>query len=351
MLSKEISESVLTVGNRSDKPDGGIAQVLYSYRQHVYPVFNHVVNFKRGGFFYKMLVTLWGFIQMFFILLINRKIRIVHIHTAADNGFKRNIAFVYLAYAMGKKVILHIHSGRFNEYYERNKHQVDKVFAKCASIVVLTQGFKEFYENKGWKNVTVINNIIEYPEFRDVKKEDEAIHYLYLGVITKTKGIYDLLDIIIGHKEEFRGKLVLHVGGNKEVDTLVRMIKDNGIEDIVKFEGWVSGDKKVELLNLCEVFILPSYTEGVPISILEAQSYGDFVVATNVGGIPEIVNETNGMLFSPQDKESLYHILKVLDADRSILKAKNAIMESSKYYLPEFVSVQLENLYKGLLNN
>jgi len=350
VLSKEISESVLTIGNRSDKPDGGIAQVLYSYSQHVYPVFHHVVNFKQGGSFYKILITLWSLIQTFFCLLINRKIKIVHIHTAAENSFKRNTIFVHLAHAMGKKVVLHIHSGRFNEYYERNKRQTDKVFAKCASIVVLTQGFKAFYEQKGCRNVTVINNIIEHPEFRDVKHQDKAIHYLYLGVITKTKGIYDLLEVIVRHKEEFRDRLVLHVGGNKEVNTLVNIIKENDIEDIVKFEGWVSGSKKIDLLNLCEVFILPSYTEGLPISILEAQSYGHFVVATNVGGIPEIVNETNGMLFPPQDKERLYQILKTLDADRSILHTRNTIKESSKYYFSEYISVQLENLYNSLLS-
>lgn len=349
MIDKSISSKVLTIGNRSDKPDGGMAQVLYTYRRHVFPQFNHVVNFKEGNFFYKMWVTICGFIQTFFVLLFNREIKIVHIHSSSGNGFRRNIPFVDLVHLMGKKAILHVHSGRFNDYYAQHKKQVEKCMAKCSAVVALTNEIKDFYEKMGCKKVTVINNIIEYPVLRDVKFEDNAIHYLYLGVITKNKGIYDLLDVVIEHKEELRGKFVLHVGGNREVETLLSILKEHNIEDIVRFEGWVSGDKKIDLLNKCDVFILPSYTEGLPISILEAQSYGMFTVATKVGGIPEIVNESNGMLFTPQDKGTLYQIIKTIEQDQSVLQRKETIKEGSYYYHPDYVSKQLEGLYSNLL--
>lgn len=349
MIDAAVSAKVLTIGNRSDKPDGGIAQVLYSYRKHVYPVFNHVVNFKRGNVFYKTWVTLLGYVRTFFVLYFNREIAIVHIHTASGNGFKRNIPFVNLAHFMKRKVVLHIHSGRFNDYYVQNKKQVENVFSKCSSIVALSNGLKDFYEEMGCHNVTVVNNIIEYPIIDENRKETPLIHYLYLGVITKMKGIYDLLDVIATHKEEFRGKMFLHVGGNKEVSTLQSIIKDNQIEDIVKFEGWVDGQKKTSFLNLCDVFVLPSYTEGVPISILEAQSYGLFTVATNVGGIPEMINDTCGKLFEPGNQESLYRILKELNNDSSFISKRDSIREMVKDNLPEPVSLQLEDLYKKLL--
>lgn len=349
MLSEIISGSVLTIGNRSDTPDGGISQVLYSYRHHVYPVFKNIVNFKKGNILYKAALTTLALIQTFFDLLLDKDIKIVHIHTASDNGFRRNILFVNLASMMGKKVVIHIHSGRFNDYYERNKQQVEKVFSKCSAVVALTQNIKEFYEKMGCRNVYVINNIIEYPKVKEVKVDNQIVHYLYLGVITRTKGIYDLLDVIIEHKEDLKGKYILHIGGNKEVNQLLQIISDNKLEELVKFEGWVSGDKKIELFNTCDVFILPSYTEGLPISILESQSYGLFTVATNVGGIPEIVNESNGILFAPQDKEALYKIIKKLDDERGFRKDRDRIRDGTKLYLPEYVSTQLETLYSKLL--
>lgn len=349
MLSRNIGDSVLTIGNRSDIPDGGISQVLYSYRHHVFQVFKNIVNYKKGNYIYKFILTLCSFVQTFFVLLIDRDIKIVHIHTASDNGFKRNILFVNLASLLGKKVVLHIHSGRFNDYYERNKQQVEKVFSKCDVVIALTRNIKEFYEKMGCKNVFVINNIIESPTVEDDNLDDHYIHYLYLGVITRTKGIYDLLDVIIEHKDDLYGKFILHVGGNKETEQLQSIIKDNNLEEIVKFEGWVSGMKKTDLFNKCDVFILPSYTEGLPISILEAQSYGLFTVATNVGGIPEIVNEYNGILFTPQDKEALFKIIMQLDSDRSFRKNRSKIRENSKVYEPEYVCDQLEALYSDLL--
>jgi glycosyltransferase involved in cell wall biosynthesis len=349
-LDKNISEAVLTIGNRSDRPDGGIAQVLYSYRRHVFPVFKHVVFFKRGNVVFKIFIAVWGYVQTFFRLLFDRKIKIVHIHTASGKvAFTRTSFFVTLAKSMGKKVAIHIHSGRFNDYYLKNKKQVDKVFSRCDCVVSLTQELKGFYESMGCSKVVIIDNIIEKPVHKEVPK-DKYVHFLYFGVITKTKGIYDLVDVIKYHKTEFAGRIILHVGGNKEVDTLLNIIENEDLDEIIKFEGWVSGQKKIDLLNLCDVFILPSYTEGLPISILEALSYGEFIVATNVGGIPEIVDSQNGRLFAPADNNSLYEILTDIMQNHSlILAGKNDRKKKSKRYLPKSVSTQLESMYLKLI--
>ena len=349
MLSYRISNSVLTIGNRSDKPDGGISQVLYSYRKNVFPIFHNVVNYKRGGYLYKVWITIYSFMQALIILTINKNIRIVHIHTASDNGFRRNALFVMLSHFMRRKVVLHIHSGRFNDYYLQNKKSVERVLRKCDVIVALTEGFKDFYNKMGCDNVVVINNIVEPPQEKAIHKLDNKIHLLYLGVITKTKGIYDLLDVIKEHQKEWEDSICLHVGGNKEVDVLIKLIKDSQLENIVKFEGWVCDEKKVDLLNMCDIFILPSYTEGLPISILEAQSYGMYTIATNVGGIPEIVDSKKGKLFEPGNKEQLYKSIDDQTYSKYYLKNKDYIKEQSVRYLPDSVSKQLEKLYGSLL--
>ena len=131
---------------------------------------------------------------------------------------------------------------------------------------------------------------------------------LFLGLLGKNKGIYDLLECIRDHKVEFQGKLKLYIGGNGEIEHVKQLIKEYGIADIVIFEGWVSGDKKIELLNKSDAYILPSYKEGLPISILEAMSYGMPIISTPVGGIPEIVsNGENGYLVEPGNKEDIYN--------------------------------------------
>lgn len=100
--------------------------------------------------------------------------------------------------------------------------------------------------------------------------------------IGHNKGIYDLIGVIALHKKEFHGRQQLRVGGNREVDKVKILIKEKKISDIVSYEGWVSGGRKVELLDVSDAYILPSYKEGLPISILEAMSYGLPMISTKV---------------------------------------------------------------------
>ena len=81
--------------------------------------------------------------------------------------------------------------------------------------------------------------------------------------------------------------------------------------------GWVDGEKKENLLKKSQLFVLPSYNEGLPIAILEAMSYGIPVISTDVGSISEVVkdNET-GFLIKPGEAESLAKaIIKVINLE------------------------------------
>jgi glycosyltransferase involved in cell wall biosynthesis len=247
--------------------------------------------------------------------------------------------------------VIHIHGGGFKEYYEKNSRFVHKNLLKCDTIIALTQYWKEYFNSLGFENVFIVPNIVESPVTKEKKNNDGKVHFLYLGLITKAKGIYDLLDVINKHKAEFDGKIILHIGGNGETTPLQNIIKEHNLSNIVQFEGWVSGEKKVELLNNANVFILPSYTEGLPISILEAMSYSLPVITTQVGGIPEVVKDgENGLLFTPSDKDALYKAIDKL----AINKGLQEDMGKKSYdlvqpHFPGNVAVKLESIYNELL--
>ena len=132
---------------------------------------------------------------------------------------------------------------------------------------------------------------------------------------------------------------------------LQSIINECGLSKIVRFEGWVSGDKKVELLNNTDVFILPSYTEGLPISILEAMSYRLPVISTPVGGIPEVVRDgENGFLIKPGDKDALHNAIVRLANDEELREKMGNISYSKvQPHLPEIVAKELEDIYKKLV--
>ena len=143
----------------------------------------------------------------------------------------------------------------------------------------------------------------------------------------------------------------LFIGGNGEIKKLNSLIKNYQIEDIVKYQGWVSKKRKAEVLNSSDVYILPSYAEGSPISILEAMSYGMAIISTKVGGIPELVRENqNGFLIEPGNPGQIEKALDSIISNQGILEKFGSVSESiAQKHLPVPVLGQLMNIYQSLL--
>ena len=214
-----------------------------------------------------------------------------------------------------------MHACDFIPYYEasRKKEWIRSIINTSDYFFVLSKSWKEYFISIGIdpKKIFVMNNIIAPPIKVSTKKESGVINFLFLGEIGKRKGIYDLLQVISDNQELFRNKIKLRIGGNLEEEIIKAFIQNNQISDIAVFEGWVTGDKKIEYLNWADIYILPSYNEGLPIAILEAMSYSHPIISTPVGGIPEVVKDhQNGILVEPgnleQIKEALlFFILKM----------------------------------------
>ena len=345
------NKSILTVGCSFKNPKGGIAQVLNTYSKYVFQKFNCIINSTNRGFLTNVIVLTFSYIQTLLILIFNPNIRIIHIHTASYRSFQRSSLWVNLAKFFKKKVILHIHGGAFKEYYKTNPTWIQSVLNKCDCIITLSNEWKNFFTSElKCKNVRIIPNIVPYPSATGIIPDDK-FHLLFLGLITENKGIFDLLDVLKDHKSDFQDKLILHIGGNGKIAELKEFIKNNSLESIVKYEGFVSGNRKTELFNIANAFILPSYIEGLPISILEAMSYSLPILSTNVGGIPEIVeNDRNGILFSPGDQQQMEDSIAALMNNPQRLKEMGtASHDMIEKFLPNSVSLKLSEVYNELL--
>lgn len=351
MLSEKISKNILTIGCSYRNPKGGIAMVMKNYEDYVFPDFKCVVNSGGKNKFEKLFKGVYGLILMFSKLLFDRKIKIVHIHTASYNSFKRSIWYLRLAKFFRKKVILHIHGGGFKDYYATNPKWISKMLNKSDGIIVLSESWKEYFQTiTQHPEIFIVENIVAEP-INGEKHKSDKFELLFLGLINPAKGIFDLLEVLKENINEFSGKVLLHIGGNGNVDELKQKIEEYGLSDMVAFEGFVSGDKKTELLQNCDAYILPSYVEGLPISILEAMSYKKPILSTPVGGIPEVVKDgVNGILFDPGDKNAIASAIIKLQQDNNLLKQ----MEKESYriiqpHFPDNVISKLEQVYKELL--
>lgn len=343
------TKNILTIGIDYRVVRGGVAAVENVYSTFYQP-FNHVTTTVTNGQVKKLLVLCKAILQFLYWMLFHPEIKIVHVQGSVGASFWRKAIFIYIAKFFHKKVVWHMHAGRFAVFYQQHRYAVRKVVNKSDVIIALSEYWKEYFKNEfPTKRVEIIKNVISAPRVH--KQQTGYFTLLFLGLLGKNKGIYDLLECIRDHKVEFQGKLKLYIGGNGEIEYVKQLIKEYGIADITIFEGWVSGDKKIELLNKSDAYILPSYKEGLPISILEAMSYGMPIISTPVGGIPEIVsNGENGYLVEPGNKEDIYKAIISLLNDSDLRNRMGSVSLSRVgEHLPEYVEKQLETLYDSLL--
>lgn len=240
---------------------------------------------------------------------------VIHIHVASRRSTFRKGKYVRIAKNKGKKVILHIHGAEYKIFYnecnENQKKYVKETLALCDKIIVLSEEWKDYFKDLvDESKIRVIYNSIVLPE--DFNKDLNTKKILFLGRIGQRKGIYDLIDVMEKLVLDY-SDIKLYVGGDGETEKLKQIIYEKNLENNIIYVGWTSGEKKEKLLKECSFFVLPSYNEGMPMSVLEGMAYKNVVIATNVGGIPKVIkNEENGFIIEPGDKENLYNYLKIL---------------------------------------
>lgn len=353
MIEKKISDKILFLGPPYKNPKGGIASVLFLYSR-LFESFNFIPTTNMGNFI-ENLSCFFLAIFKFLYYLLNQNIHIIHIQGASKISFWRVSIFICIAKWFNKKVIYHIHGGGFKSFSLQHKKSVSYIFSKCDVIVALSPNWKQFFEQEfHHKNVRIIPNLIDIPIEDHSDRDNNVIQFLFLGKICEKKGIFDLIDIIDENKDTFEGKMKLIIGGNGETERLEKTIKDKKLNKIIQFIGWVNGEKKIEILNKSHVYILPSYIEALPISILEAMSYHLPIISTRVGAIPDIVhNNENGFLVNPGDKDALKNaiseMISATPEKRENMGQRSFILVQP--YLSIHVSKNLEELYMSLLKD
>ncbi len=355
LIHKDLSQKVLMIGEyfKHNAP-GGMAAVLASYNEY-FENMQFIPTWRNGNILVKIWYAVYSYVFFIWYMLFVRSVKIVHIQGAAFASFERNVFFVKVGKLFGKKVVMHMHCADFESYYNPSKHKqriVDTINA-CDLYLVLSDSWKQYFESIGVKSniIKVLNNTITPPVTKRVKRSTDILNLLYLGVIGQRKGIYDILNALKDNKEMFEGKVVLRIGGNQEEEKLQACINEYGLQGMVKFEGFVSGEKKIECLNWADVYILPSFNEGLPIGILEAMSYRHPIISTPVGGIPEVVKDgVNGIMVKPGNVQEIAKAISAFVGDKKLVEEYGMhSIELVKPYLPETVFAALSEMYSHLI--
>ena len=164
--------------------------------------------------------------------------------------------------------------------------------------------------------ITIQSMGIEEEYFKNEKKDSarkklglkkDKKYLLFLGRVKTTKGIKELLNAM---KNVEKNVELLIVGGGIDYEFYKNYAEEEKMEN-VKFLGSIYGNKKLSYLSACDCLILPSYTENTPVSLMEAIARNLPVIATDVGGIPLMIeNEREGIIIKPKSSEGIIKAIK-----------------------------------------
>ena len=335
------------------KLKGGIASVIYNYKTNSKESFKYFYSMYFSNKLLNVLIFPLIIIH-YLVLIINPTIKVVHLHCAKKGSFYRKYIFFKIARLFNKKIVFHIHSGEFHLFYLNSntiiKRMIEKILVESDAVIVLTNDWKEYFsENFITTNIVTVNNIVPFQE-KNATIVNHKLHLLFLGRIGNRKGIFDLIDSIKKYKDRFKGSIKLFIGGDGEIKKLKKKIIESKLEDEVTYLGWVKGDEKQELLEKCDIIILPTYVEGLSITLLEGMSFGKALISTNTGGVNRLlVNNKNGIKIEPGDIDSMADAIQYYIDNKNMIKIHgDESYNIVKNYFPEVVFKQLSQLYNSI---
>jgi len=244
--------------------------------------------------------------------------------------------------------------GRGTDVYDPDwfaKLTIKTIIKNADSVIALTSDMKKAMQAIYDRDISVISNGIELnnytnePPVQNVGGSEKRI--LFVGRLHPIKGVQYLLQAMqIVHAEMPDVRLIL-VGDGEEREYLESLTDRLEIRGCVEFAGRVPHEKIQGYLGQADVFVLPSLSEGFPNVILEAMAWGLPIVASRVGGIPDIMmNNTNGFLVEVKDTDDMANKIILLLQENALREkiSDNNKLQVKKYSWDDVI-FKLEKIY------
>lgn len=247
----------------------------------------------------------WGFKDYSHIIkgihkrITKKEYDVVHITSSASISIFKDLYLLQILKKYSIKTIVHFHFGRIPELYLANNWEwklICKVVKHATRIIVIDKASYETLLKAGFKNVSFLPNPLSPTIANIIKNNKEIIRnhrsILFTGHVYRTKGIYELIEAC-SHIPNINLKIV---GKYEEPikHELLKIAKQRKPEPWVEFTGNLPYEEVIKEMLRCNIFVLPTYTEGFPNVILESMACACPIITTNVGAIPEMLDTVQG---------------------------------------------------------
>jgi glycosyltransferase involved in cell wall biosynthesis len=353
-MTKPKNKFIVMLGT-SPEARGGIATVVKNYQESGLLAewgVQYITTHVQASLLTKLHVAFKALFRLVGMLLRNR-VALVHVHMSVRGSTRRKLFYALLAMLYRVPVLLHIHVGSYARFFTHDCGNIERwlirfLLRHASRVIVLSAACcSDIRSIEPDAKTVVLWNTVPLPDLENravLQGASHAIGILFLGLVGQSKGVFDLIHAT----SLLRGNFLLTICGEGEIDIARKLVTSLGLEGKVVFPGWVRGNEKDELFARTRIFVLPSYDEGVPIVVLEAMSWAVPVVATLVGGTPEIVSHgIEGLLVTPGNIQELALALEQLLADPERCQKMGAAgrVRVERDFCAKVIYPQLEKLW------
>jgi glycosyltransferase involved in cell wall biosynthesis len=292
--------------------------------------------------------------------------QISHIATAFGLSFFKHSLCVLFSRFLGSRVLLHPHCSMSVLYTTRSGlwRWYFRLIVRCTEgVLALSHEWLQLKSFIPECPVYHLPNAIDFRPFRHIAPErfvrnekDLSLRVLYLGYLGRAKGSFDLIEaaqIIRSRGMNLHFDLVGDELSPGEMKQLSQLIDNAQLDNLVRIHPAASGPAKMAFFRAADMFAYPSHHEGMPMAVIEAMASGLPIVATRVGGLPDLVADgVNGILVDPQSPEKFASALCELyfnEPLRLSMQEKSYHLASEHYDIEKRVP-QLVTVYKKVLN-
>lgn len=322
----------------SDKQEDEIRTIRIKYKKPLI----HKIHY----FFY-----IFSVIQAFKTLLIaGRKPDIIHAHfypagvPAVILGKKYKIPVVisehWSAFPRHTLKIINILKARF----AMNRANVILPVSKNLGMAIQSYGIKNRYE--------VIPNVVDTKIFYPLSpaKGNSKKNILFVGLLNSIKGIPFLLKALAQVREKRQDLFLDIVGEGPYRQEYEKLSSGLGLNPMLQFHGLKNKEEIARFMRNANFFILPSLWENLPCVLIEAMASGLPIIASKVGGIPEIVNKDIGILVSPKDTDKLAEAINYMLDHYQDYSPQKISQYAKDNFSDEVVGKKLDKIYRKFVN-
>jgi glycosyltransferase involved in cell wall biosynthesis len=334
----------------------------------------HIPTVAQGSPLHNIMVFLRA-IQSLCGAIIQKEVDIIHIHFSERGSTLRKSVLISIGLLFRQPIIIHAHGATYQEFYAGLPKFIQQILVaiigRSTRIIVLSKSWQTYYSDTfhvDKDRVITLYNPVDLPvsipnrfstgavllnsaladatptkcqnqgctKIATTPTHEKKLKFIFLGRIGKRggaldvakslmsfpqqdKGAFDLINAFADLAAEDRDRVELFLAGNGDLVAANQLITKLNLTDKITILDWLNPQQRDELLAEADGFILPSYNEGLPMSMLESMAWGLPVIVTPVGGIPEvIIHQQNGLLVEPGNREQLVAAMQSLIRDEDL---------------------------------